>query len=57
MREFIKDGGKILAFELQDARYYDTGNKLEYLKTVVDMALKRPELADDFRAYLESIVR
>lgn len=56
MRALIEDGGTILAFKLQNARYYDTGNKLEYLKTVVDLALKRDDLKDDFRAYLQKIV-
>lgn len=56
MRALIADGGEILAFELQNARYYDTGNKLEYLKTVVDLALKREDLRDDFLAYLTAIV-
>lgn len=56
MRESIKDGNQILAFKLRNARYYDTGNKLEYLKTVVDMALKRPDLSKDFMAYLRQLV-
>jgi UTP--glucose-1-phosphate uridylyltransferase len=34
------------------ARRYDIGNKLDYLKTTVDFALKRKEFADDFAAYL-----
>ncbi|MGH9159786.1 MAG: UTP--glucose-1-phosphate uridylyltransferase GalU [Vicinamibacteraceae bacterium] len=33
---------------------HDTGNKLGFLKAVVYFALKRPELAASFRAYLES---
>jgi UTP--glucose-1-phosphate uridylyltransferase len=34
---------------------YDTGDKLGYLKTVVDFALKHDDIKDDFRKYLESI--
>jgi UTP--glucose-1-phosphate uridylyltransferase len=34
---------------------HDTGNKLGYLKAMVYFALRRPELANDFRAYLESL--
>lgn len=33
---------------------HDTGNKLGFLKAVVYFALKRPELTEPFRAYLES---
>ena len=52
----IDDGHEILAAEIKNGRYYDTGNKLEYLKTVVDFALKHDDLKDEFREYLRSIV-
>ena len=38
-----------------DGVRHDTGNKLGFLKAVVYFALRRPDLADDFRAYLKSI--
>ncbi len=57
MREMIKDGHSMLALEIQDGKFYDTGNKLEYLKTLVDFALKRDDMKDDFKAYIESIVK
>jgi UTP--glucose-1-phosphate uridylyltransferase len=38
--------------EVQDGTYYDTGNKLEYLKTVVDFGLMHDELKDEFTDYL-----
>lgn len=34
---------------------HDTGNKLGYLKAVVYFALRRPDLAEPFREYLESL--
>ncbi|MBA3270529.1 MAG: UTP--glucose-1-phosphate uridylyltransferase GalU [Acidobacteria bacterium] len=34
---------------------HDTGNKLGYLKAVVYFALRRPDLAEPFRAYLDSL--
>ena len=34
---------------------HDTGNKLGFLKAVVYFALRRPDLADEFREYLRSI--
>lgn len=45
----------IYACEIQNGKYYDTGNKLEYMKTVVDMALKHPEINGEFKAYLKSL--
>lgn len=42
--------------EVEGGRYYDTGNKLEYLKTNVEFALKRDDISEDFRAFLRSVV-
>lgn len=39
-----------------DGRRYDTGEKLGYLKATVDYALRHPQLAAEFRAYLQSRV-
>jgi UTP--glucose-1-phosphate uridylyltransferase len=44
----------IYACEVTGVRH-DTGNKLGFLKAVVYFALKRPDLAGPFRAYLESV--
>lgn len=35
--------------------YYDCGNKLEYLKAVVEFALARQDLSGDFREYLKNL--
>jgi UTP--glucose-1-phosphate uridylyltransferase len=52
----LRDQGvPVYAVEIEHAKYYDTGNKLEYLKTVVDLALQHPEVGDDFRAYLREL--
>ncbi len=45
----------VYACEIVNGRYYDTGNKLEYLKTVVEFALLHKDLNGDFRAYLKSL--
>jgi UTP--glucose-1-phosphate uridylyltransferase len=44
----------IYACEIAGVRH-DTGNKLGFLKAVVYFALRRPELAEPFRRYLETI--
>lgn len=38
-----------------DGVRHDTGNKLGFLKAVTYFALKRPDLAEDFREYLRSM--
>jgi len=42
------------ALEFEGTRY-DTGDKLGFLKATVEFALARPDLADEFRAYLKSL--
>ena len=44
----------IYAYEIEGVRH-DTGNKLGFLKAVVYFALKRPDLSEPFRRYLESL--
>ncbi|MEP7306806.1 MAG: UTP--glucose-1-phosphate uridylyltransferase GalU [Acidobacteriota bacterium] len=44
----------IFAYEVKGVRH-DTGNKLGFLKAVVYFALRRPDLADKFSAYLSTL--
>jgi UTP--glucose-1-phosphate uridylyltransferase len=37
-------------------RRYDTGNRLEYVKAVVQLATRHPEIGDDFTAWLRDYV-
>ena len=53
LRELLKSR-PIYACEVKGVRH-DTGNKLGYLKAVVYFALRRPDLADKFSAYLTSL--
>ncbi len=53
MRAMIDDGLDLFACEIKNSRYYDTGNKLEYVKTVVDFALEHDDVKDEFAAYLQ----
>jgi UTP--glucose-1-phosphate uridylyltransferase len=45
----------VYAVEIKNGKYYDTGNKLEYLKAVVEFGLKHEELKDEFRGYLKKL--
>lgn len=50
------DGVPVYAVEIKDGKYYDTGNKLEYMKTVVELALQHPEINGEFREFLKNLV-
>ncbi len=51
----IKNGYPVFCCEIKNGRYYDTGNKLEYLKTVVEFALTHKDLNGEFREYLKDL--
>lgn len=44
----------VYAYEFEGQRY-DTGDKLDYLKAIVDLALQRSEFGDSFRNYLRGL--
>ena len=45
----------VYAVELKNARYYDCGSKISYLKTVVDHGLMNEDVNGEFRDYLKSL--
>lgn len=53
LQQMIADGHSVFARKIENGTYYDTGDKLEYLKTTIDFGLKHPKLGADLRAYLE----
>lgn len=52
--DMMRDG-KVYAYEF-DGKRYDMGDRFGALTATVDFALKRPELADKFKAYLKSVL-
>ena len=47
----------VYAVEIENARYYDTGNKLEYLKANIDFALRSAEFNGELLKFLKNIVK
>lgn len=54
MQRMMDDGHKMYGLEIQNGIYYDTGNKLEYIKTVIDFALDHPELGEAVSDHIRS---
>jgi len=54
MQLMIDDNHPFHAYEIKNGHYYDAGNKLEYLKTVVDFALRRNDIGDEFKDFLKA---
>jgi len=53
LARMLKDGHKVLATEIKNGRYWDTGNKLEYLKTAVAFGVKDKEFGGEFLAWIK----
>jgi len=54
IKELIKKE-PVYALEIKNGKYYDCGNKAEYLKAVVDFGLIREEVNGEFRKYLKNL--
>lgn len=52
MQAMIDDGLSFYAKEIEGGTYYDTGDKIEYLKTAIDFALERPDIAPALIAHM-----
>jgi len=55
MQKMIDNNEPFIGCEIQNGSFHDTGNKLEYLKTVVEFALQHDDLGKDFRDFLKTI--
>jgi len=55
LKLMLNDNKRVLAYAVQHGKFYDTGNKLEYLKTVVEFALENEEVSGEFRDFLKAL--
>lgn len=49
------EGVPIYGVEIQNGKYYDTGSKLEYMKTCVEFAIQHPGINGEFKEFLRSL--
>jgi UTP--glucose-1-phosphate uridylyltransferase len=47
---------EVYAFTLEPSLVYDTGNKLDYLKTVITFALEREDIGKELKEFLKQII-
>src|ERR1035437_10366775 len=50
-----EQGVPVFTVEIKDAKYYDTGNKIEYMKTVIELGLKHPEISGELKQFLKEL--
>lgn len=54
--EMLAEENKLVACDFE-GKHYDTGNKLAYLKTIVEFGLFDKEYGEDFRKYLTDLIK
>ena len=53
---YLKEQGvPVYAVEIENGKYYDTGNKVEYMKTAVELALEHKDINTEFRQFLKDL--
>jgi UTP--glucose-1-phosphate uridylyltransferase len=52
LQQMIDDGHHVYGCEIKNGKYHDTGNPLEYLKTVFEFALQRKDISDELTGFL-----
>jgi UTP--glucose-1-phosphate uridylyltransferase len=54
IQPMLLDGKSFYGCEIQNSKRYDTGDKLEYIKTVIDFALERPDMQQELLNFLRA---
>lgn len=49
------EGVPVYAVVIENGKYYDTGDKFEYLKTVIEFALEHEEMNGEFKTFIKSL--
>lgn len=57
LEPMLRDGHNVFGCLLKDSKRYDTGDKLEYLKTVFDFALNHKDIGPELRGYLKDLLK
>jgi len=53
LNSYVQAGNTLLSKEVTGLKYYDCGNKLEYMKATVEFALQRGDIGEKFSTYLK----
>lgn len=55
LKLMLEDGKRVIAAEIKGGQFFDTGNKIEYLKTVITFALEHADVNGEFRRFLKNL--
>jgi UTP--glucose-1-phosphate uridylyltransferase len=54
LQPMLNDGKDLYGYVIQNSSRYDTGNPLDYIKTVIDFALNREDVGPSLTEYLKN---
>lgn len=54
LQQMINDGHHVYGCEIKNGQYHDTGNPLEYLRTVFEFAMQRDDIGPELSGYLRA---
>lgn len=57
LKLMLKDKKKIIIKEIEKGEYLDTGNRLEYLKSVTKLGLRNKEISKEYLKFIKSLVK
>ncbi len=55
LKLMLKDNKQIVASEIKNGRYFDAGNKLDYIKAVIELALEHEDLKQPLKDFLKTL--
>lgn len=55
--EYVRRGGRFMVEEVKDGQWLTTGDPLNYLKAMVEYALEREDIGDEFRRHLREVAK
>ncbi len=57
LKLMLADKHQIIASDIKNGKYFDAGNKLDYIKANIECALAEPDLKDDLTEFLRQLLQ
>ncbi len=55
LRLMLADKKQIVACEIKNGRYFDAGNKLDYIKAVIEFALEHDDISEQLKEFIKTL--
>jgi len=56
LKRMLEDNQQIIACQIKNGRYFDAGNKLDYIKANIEFALKDEDLKEELSVFLKNLL-